>query len=457
MTARVLVVDDNEANVKLLQTLLEAEYFDVLVAYDGQTALNVCAQTNVDIVLLDVMMPGIDGFEVCRRLKDNPKLCHIPVVMVTALDQPADRVIGLKCGADDFLTKPVNNVQLMARVKSLLRLKILNDELRLRAGNNAYYQSDEYKLIGRDSGAEPGMILLVDSNPSSQLRIVSALEVVGEVTAVSDHGQALEDAQDVPYEFIIINDNQLDKDVLRLCSQLRSQEATRFVPILLVVPIGEDGKVVKALDMGVNDYIIQPMDVNELIARSVTQLRRWRSTEHLRLSLEKSVELAIVDPLTGLNNRHFLDSFLEKLIARARRRNVPISAYITDIDKFKSINDGFGHDAGDRVLKEFGQRLMNTVRSADLVCRIGGEEFLVLMPDTNIDVAMEVAERLRTSIEGQPFKLGKDMEQSITTSVGVAKFDFETDDSASFLKRADEALYDAKHGGRNQTVFRRAS
>lgn len=128
MTARVLVVDDIPANVKLLEARLMAEYFDVVTAEDGFKALAICDEEQVDIILLDIMMPGMDGFEVCERLKANPNTAHIPVVMVTALDQPSDRVRGLKAGADDFLTKPVNDLQLIARVKSLVRLKAVSDE-----------------------------------------------------------------------------------------------------------------------------------------------------------------------------------------------------------------------------------------------------------------------------------------------------------------------------------------
>ena len=133
MTARVLVVDDILANVRLLEAKLAAEYFEVVTAMNGADALESVQRTKPDIVLLDVMMPGIDGIEVCKRIKSNPLTQHIPVVMVTALDQPEDRVRGLEAGADDFLTKPVNDVSLFCRVKSLVRLKMLTDELRTRS------------------------------------------------------------------------------------------------------------------------------------------------------------------------------------------------------------------------------------------------------------------------------------------------------------------------------------
>src|SRR6185503_9361760 len=133
MSARILVVDDVPANVKLLEARLSAEYFDVLTAMSGKDALAICERAECDLVLLDVMMPDMDGFEVCRRLKTNPLTHHLPVVIVTALDQVSDRVRGIEAGADDFLTKPVSDVALIARVRSLARLKMVTDELRMRA------------------------------------------------------------------------------------------------------------------------------------------------------------------------------------------------------------------------------------------------------------------------------------------------------------------------------------
>lgn len=454
MTGRILVVDDIPANVKLLETHLLAEYFEVLTAENGMAALEICDKTQVDLILLDIMMPGIDGFEVCRRLKANPKTAHIPVVMVTALDQPEDRVEGLKCGADDFLTKPVNNMQLMARVKSLLRLKMLTDELRIRARSNSAMDDIDDTSLDNCGLDEKGMTLLVDSRVNSQERISRAISDIAHVDVISDAEAALFQAGETPYELIIINDNLPDVDPLRLCSQLRSREVTRYVPILIILQTGDEQKAVRALDIGVNDYILQPLDPNELYARSLTQIKRSRFSERLRESLNKSVELAVVDPLTGLNNRHFLDAYMGKLIARAKRRNTPISMLITDIDKFKSVNDTYGHDAGDEVLREFARRLRASVRGADLACRFGGEEFVVLMPDTTAEMAAQVAERLREAIESSAFNLpGEHGQLTLTTSVGVTKYDPEQDSSETLIKRADEALYKAKTDGRNRVVL----
>ncbi|PWE52842.1 PleD family two-component system response regulator [Metarhizobium album] len=451
MTARILVVDDIPANVKLLEARLLAEYFDVLTAADGKTALEICDRTQVDLILLDIMMPGMDGFEVCERIKGNPRTTHIPVVMVTALDQPSDRVRGLKAGADDFLTKPVNDLQLISRVKSLLRLKTLSDELRFRA-ETAHTIGLEEMLKTDSRSEEAAQVLLVDGRGSSQERIVKALKPIADVMAMSDPQAALFEAAENPFELVIVNSNFDDYDPLRLCSQLRSLERTRFIPILLITEQGADSMIVRALDLGVNDYIVRPLDPNELVARCLTQIRRKRFNDRLRTSVKQTIELAVTDGLTGLNNRRYLDNHLKLLFSRAIARGRPLSVCITDIDRFKSVNDTYGHDAGDEVLKEFAQRIRGTVRGADLACRYGGEEFVLVMPDTPPEMAAAVAERLRGRIEGEPFSLpGGDL-LKLTASMGISSTTGSMETPEQLLKQADRALYEAKNGGRNRVV-----
>lgn len=451
MTARILVVDDVPANVKLLEARLVAEYFDVLTANDGYAALALCEKTPVDLVLLDIMMPGIDGFEVCERLKANARTSHIPVVMVTALDQPSDRVRGLKAGADDFLTKPVNDLQLMSRVKSLVRLKNVSDELRLRAQTAQTIGLDDVGRVDRPD--EPGNVLLVDGRGSSQERLQRALKPIADVSVMSDPQAALFEAAENNFDLVIVNANFDDYDPLRLCSQLRSLERTRFIPILLIAEQGSDEMVVRALDLGVTDYLMRPVDPNELIARSMTQIRRKHCNDRLRASVQQTIELAVTDGLTGLHNRRYFDTHLKLLMDRAAARGRPLSICMTDIDRFKQVNDTYGHDAGDEVLREFANRIRATVRGADLACRFGGEEFIVVMPDTSAEMAAGVAERLRTIIESLPFPIPqKDGPLKVTASMGIATLRPGDDTAEALLKRADTALYQAKHEGRNRVV-----
>src|SRR5271156_2494711 len=317
MTARVLVVDDVPANVRLLEARLSAEYFDVITAMSGQEALAICERAQCDLVLLDVMMPDMDGFEVCRRLKSNSATHHIPVVMVTALDQPSDRVRGLEAGADDFLTKPIPEPALIARVRSLTRLKMVTDELRMRAltSRDIGIESPEREAVA-DTGRS-GRILIVDDRPASYERIASMLSKEHSVEIETDPSEALFRASDGNYELLIISLGLESFDALRLCSQLRSLDRTRNVPILAITEPDNSARMLRGLEIGVNDYLLRPIDKNELLARVRTQVRKRRYTERMRDSFQMSIEMAITDALTGLSNRRYMESHLATLIGQA--------------------------------------------------------------------------------------------------------------------------------------------
>jgi two-component system cell cycle response regulator len=456
MTARILVVDDVPANVKLLEGRLRAEYFEVLTAPGGAEALEICENGKVDVVLLDVMMPGMDGFEVCRRLKADPATMHIPVVMVTALDQVSDRIRGLDSGADDFLTKPVNDLQLMTRVKSLVRLKMLTDELRLRASTTRNIGIEELLNQRMPEAAAPH-VLLIDERRTSAERVAHLLRNTARLDTIADPQAGFFQAAEVQYDCVLISTAFQAFDPLRLCSQIRSLDRTRFLPIILLAEQGDERLIMRGLDLGINDYVVRPLDEQELIARLRTQVKRKRYNEHLRTSVAQTIEMAVTDGLTGLHNRRYLDSHLRTLFERAMSRRRPLSMLITDLDRFKSINDTFGHAGGDDVLREFARRLRKNVRGIDLACRYGGEEFVVVMPDTDQDVAERVAERIRGEIERVPFAIdGGKSSISATVSIGVSSLLRGPDSIEDLMKRADMALYEAKSAGRNRVVARAA-
>lgn len=455
MTARVLVVDDLLPNVRLLEAKLRAEYFEVVTALSGQEAIDIAREQTPDIILLDVMMPGLDGFETCERLKADPMTCHIPVVMVTALDQQEDRIAGLKAGADDFLTKPVQDLALFARVRSLTRLKQMTDELRHRHAR----------------GAEVGAIMPpdVDSAPdrTAEILVISDEAVIDGIgsdaeglpegvsfTFETDPKQAIERIRSNPPEMLIVDLGLSEYDPLRLCSAIRSFEESRLTPLLALAHESETRKLVRALDIGVNDYLMRPIDSQELVARVRTQLRRQWYVEDLRQSVQQSLELAVTDALTGLYNRRYLGSQLPRQFRLAEDQGRAFSVLLLDVDHFKNVNDTLGHDVGDEVLTGIADRLQRCIRGMDIACRYGGEEFVCVLPDTKEDGAEVIAERIRADIAERPMQLADGREIEITVSIGIASHapgDGE-DTPPRMLKRADEALYAAKSGGRNRVV-----
>lgn len=454
MSARILVVDDIEANVRLLEAKLTAEYYEVSSAMDGPTALAMAARDLPDIILLDVMMPGMDGFTVCRKLKEDPTTRHIPVVLITALDGRADRIQGLESGASDFLTKPIDDVMLFARVRSLTRFKLVIDELRQREASG--------RRMGVIAGAASrldglgGRVLIVDDNERQAQRIAAELGVEHRPVVESDPEKAKISAGG-PVDLVIVNAAAKNFDGLRFTAALRSEERSRQIPVLAMVDPDDRGRMVKALEIGVNDILSRPVDPQELSARVKTQIQRKRYTDYLRNNLDQSLELAVTDQLTGLHNRRYMTGQLDSLVKRATMGGEPVSALLIDIDFFKKINDTFGHDIGDEVLREFALRLASNVRAIDLPCRFGGEEFVVVMPDTQLADALRIAERIRNHVAGSPFKVGPTKEElTVTISVGVSATTGAGDSPEALLKRADQGVYQAKASGRNAVVGKAA-
>lgn len=454
MSARVLVVDDILPNVKLLEAKLTSEYYDVLTATNGKEALEKVAAESPDLVLLDVMMPGMDGFEVCTRIKQNPALAHIPVVMVTALTDAEDKVRGLESGADDFLSKPINDIALMARVRSLVRLKMALDEWRVRENTANQLGVVEKQSNVMMESADKARVLVVEDKNFEQRKIQETLQRDQDDVTVTESGaKTMELVATQEFDVLIVSLNLAGEDGLRLCSHLKSNERTRSIPIVMIGGEEDMPRIAHGLEIGAHDYILRPVDRNELLARVRTQVRRKRFQERLRSTYEISLSMALTDSLTGLYNRRYLEVHLEKLLLKNQESKKSLAVLLVDIDHFKQVNDKYGHTAGDEVLQIFSQRLLGNLRSFDLVARLGGEEFAVILPDVSEQRAWMVGERLRASISDVAFNVTGHEGIAITTSIGAALIDHNQHTKHEVLERADKCLYEAKKGGRNAVVF----
>lgn len=448
MTARVLIVDDEADCLSALDRQLGDEFFDTLTADCGEDALALARREAPDLILLDATMPQLDGFETCRRLKADPETAHIPVVMMTTIDQPAARLRGLSVGADDFLVRPVRDVELFARVRSLVRLKTLFDEIRAREATGGLMGVGPAYDI--DATEDRATIIVVDDGNERIPEFLTMLRSFGVVVTVPAD-RAIDRLRKTPCDIAVVGLTGGRLDGLRLVSRLRSHSETRQLPLLAFVDGDDTSPLVKGFELGINDCVRLPVDMLEVVARVRTLLRRKRLTERMRQNVLLSMRLATTDAVTGLYNRHYMTHHLSSMIARARASARPVALMMVDIDYFKKINDTWGHAAGDKALRVVADRLAANVRGVDLSARYGGEEFVVVMPDTDLASATAVAERLRSTVADDPVSAG-DHQLPVTVSIGVAVLKDEDEDGMALLSRADHALYAAKRAGRNRVV-----
>ncbi len=456
MSGRILVVDDVATNRLILKAKLSSAYFDVLLAESGEQALAITMAELPDMILLDVMMPEMDGYEVCRILKSRSQTAHIPVIMVTAHNSTEEKIRGLDAGADDFLSKPINDVTLFARVRNLMRVKMMFDELKLREATTQELGLNDLLEGHRFNTDEHGSVLIAAKTPAWakiwEERIQSRLPV--NTIIVNSEEEAIRIAnQDTPDVFIVCQNLADGGDGLRLVSNLRANLDTRQSAIILVVEGDEMETASKGLELGASDYIHTPFDPNEMVARLRSQMRRKKYSDKLRSNVRDGLKMAVIDPLTGLYNRRYATQHMQRIIERSGESDLPYAVIMMDLDRFKSVNDTHGHEAGDLVLKEFARRLQENLRGIDLVARLGGEEFLVVMPDTGPSEVEFAAERLRNAIDRTEFEIGDGETIPVTVSIGVAFGGPEDKIPSALIQQADTALYESKSTGRNRVSY----
>lgn len=445
MSARILIVDDLVPNIRLLEVKLTAEYYDVLTATNGADALEIAREEKLDLILLDAMMPGMDGFEVCRQLKADPNLAHIPVIMLTALEESRNRVRGLEAGADDFITKPINDLILMARVRAQLRLKMITDQLLSHTG----YSVANSQSVLEQIGTQHARLLIIEDNKTRARKLAEPFEDKHSIRVENDPRAAIQAAKSGT-DLIIVSLVSSSFDGLRVCASLRFDEKTKDLPILALGDLQDETQLVRAYDLGVNDLLLRPIESEEIQARVCSQLRRKFFTDSLRDNFNENLEMVISDPLTGLGNRRYFDRQIESLFELLENEGEAFSIMVFDIDHFKRVNDILGHDMGDIILKEVAVRLVSNMRAMDIVSRYGGEEFIVAMPKTNGKEALIAADRVRRFLGGTPVYVDGQA-HIITTSAGVAEVQV-GEKLRDVFKRADGALYKAKQMGRNKVI-----
>ncbi|MEZ5750648.1 MAG: diguanylate cyclase [Paracoccaceae bacterium] len=468
MSGRILIVDDLATNRIILKVKLTAACYDTLQAADGATALEIARRELPTLILLDMVLPDISGIEVCRQLRADPRTRNIPVVIITASGDRAARLSALEAGADEFLNKPLNEVVLLARIRSLLRAHQTEAELQhrleacgqldLAEGPGVFVMPERIAMIA----AEPAVALawrsLLAPHVSARLSVMTPAAALGESPASG-----------APDLYMIAADLGAHGSGLGLLADLRSRAGSRDAATCIVLPSLDSRAAAMALDMGASDMLHLPLDPQETALRLGLHLKRKRRADALRRALNAGLQLAITDPLTGLFNRRYGMAQMERIATRAQTSGRGFAVMVLDIDRFKSVNDTHGHAAGDAVLEGVAQRLRASLRPTDLLARIGGEEFLVVLPDATIDAARKAGQRLCHVVSDTPVEVA-DLRLPVTVSVGLAmgpavpaalvhsnEDAFDTSAHGAriareTLARADAALLIAKSDGRNQVI-----
>ncbi|GLS86949.1 diguanylate cyclase response regulator [Cypionkella aquatica] len=462
MIGKILIVDDVATNRIVLKVKLAAAGYTPLVASTGQNCLALALAESPDLILLDLNLPDMSGLQVLERLRAEPGLRHVPVIMVSANLETQARCAAFRAGADDFLLKPLDDQTLLARIRSFMRARDLVDSYAPHQGGIALLGLAEAQA----SFELPGIIALITARPDHALKLRREIAphlsdrlltlTPEEAMAEGSHPGATPDV------FLIESDFNGPGSGLRLMSELRSRTHTRNAAFAVQSSQGCSTGAAVAFDLGAHDMITHSITPEELALRLARLLYRKREADGLRASVQDGLRLAVTDSLTGLHNRRYGMAQLAAIAEVSRRSGLDYAVMVVDLDRFKSVNDRWGHSAGDAVLIEVADRLSRNLRNGDLLARIGGEEFLIALPQTSLNDARTIAERLCHAVEETPVRLGGHVSLHVTVSIGLAASMDATaqagkDSVADLIDRADRALLYAKSAGRNQVTISRTA
>jgi two-component system cell cycle response regulator len=462
MVVKILIVDDVATNRIVMKVKLQVAGYQPVLAANAAACLDLAARDVPDLILLDLLLPDMSGIDVLTRLRADPLTRSVPVVMFSASQDAGARARAFRAGADEFLTKPIDDQTLLARIRSFMRAR---DQI------ESYGNPDgSIAMLGLAEAAAtyhpPGQVAIVTARSDTALRLRRdiATHIPDRVVTMTVE-EALSESLNsgtAPDVFLIESDLGNAANGLRLMSELRSRTNTRHAAFCLLVPVGSVVGAAVAFDLGANDMVSATVPGEEIALRLARLLVRKREADQMRTSVQDGLRLAMFDPLTGLHNRRYGAAQLSAIAERACKSGTAFAVMVVDLDRFKSVNDRWGHAAGDAVLVEVAGRLAQNLRGGDLLARIGGEEFLIALPDTSLAEARGVAERLCHAVEESPMRLGDGATLRVTVSIGLAISTHSglpdcIDAVSEIVDRADRALLVSKSGGRNQVTISRTA
>ena len=445
---KILIVDDEPLNVKLLAAMIPSDQYDTVTAYNGEEALKIVSDLHPDLILLDIMMPGLDGYELTQRLKSDSVSRDIPIVLVTAFGGTDCEIKGLEAGADEFLNKPVNRTELLARVKSLLSLRQYKEQIKSRTCSiNSITQKNKDNSFAENEINLPTILVVEDDKMDAKLTLSYLQGEPYQIKLAKDGDEAISRAQQERIDVILLDLILPGKNGFEVCRTLKEKERTQNIQIVAITGLNDLDSKLKGIELGVDDYLVKPVNMHVLRTRVKSLVKKKALLDKLCDRYEMAIHSAITDKLTGLYNRRYFDYFLDLEIKRSSRQKSSLALLMIDIDNFKPINDTFGHLFGDSILNKLGELLKTKIRETDMAARYGGEEFAIVMSNTGLTEAVQVAERIRQSI--QAFSFGTKSSLA-TVSIGIGMYPSDANSLNELIEKSDSSLYKAKRGGKNR-------
>lgn len=462
MSGRILIIDTVATNRIVLKVKMLSAQFAVDACSSRIEAEAIIATNRPDLILINLSDPVEDRHEFCKMLKDDPDTASMAIIAVGVADTSKARLAALDIGADDVLPRPMNDTLLLARIRSLLRARSASQELLLRDGTSRALGFQEASSVFETAAH---VAILSSQGLQAAVLMRSLKEGLRRPVRLFDPAQVLKQTGMTPAPDLFVIDATeaatRQAALFGLVSDLRSRTETRHATQLILVPSGQPELAAMFLDLGADDVVAQGTTDDEIALRAKALIRRKLLHDRLRDMVRSGLHAAITDPLTGLYNRRYVEPHLARLAEQSRQSGTELAVMMLDIDHFKSINDTYGHAAGDKVLVQLADRLRENLRAIDMVARIGGEEFLVAMPRTTTAQARGAANRLRRLVNCRPFDLGPGHPSlRVTVSVGVAvsgQSGLEQNQLVAMCDMADAALYAAKSAGRDQVAMSRSA
>ena len=450
--SKILVVDDEPLNVKLLTAMIPSEQYEIASAFNGDEALKIVRDFRPDLILLDIMMPGLNGYDLTRILKSNTESRDIPIVLITAFSGSEYEIKGLEAGADEFLNKPVNKTELLTRAKSLIRLRQYKEQIKSRTCsiNSVTSHKDENNCLDNAELNLPTILIVEDNKIDAKLLQRYLHGEPYQIKFASDGEKAISRSQQERIDVILLDLLLPCKSGFEVCSTLKEMENTQNIQIVAITGLSDLESKLKGIELGVDDYLIKPVNMHILRTRVKSLVKKKALLDRLCDKYEMAVHSAITDKLTGLYNRRYFDHFLDFELKRSSRQKASLALLMMDIDNFKQINDTLGHLFGDKILNKLGDIIKSIIRETDLAARYGGEEFSIVMSNTGMEEATDIAERMRKAISAYNFDITN---LPTTVSIGIALYPSDSTSLQDLLSNADRALYKAKHEGKNRVCI----